>query len=219
MPRRTRRAIALAASVAAVWALSSATALSFYEPVTRSADLDGDSVQETARTVPRDMGGEQWTTVHVRDDCMGGPVDRRIAGVQESLGFLRTRPADTVPGREVFVDLRSGASGRAGEARVVAWRAGDTDCGQPRRLFAYSTGRSSRPPRGALPGASNFQVQVRDITARFRGREVILDEYFLSRDRPASCCPRFRKRSLFRYDPLDDRYERYRSRVFMVGSA
>ena len=204
------RALLLGAALAAA---SGASALAFYEPVEKRGDLDGDAGIERARTAPRPVDGEQWTEVRVSDDCPDGTLtDRRISGVEESLARLRLVAADTRPGREVFVELRSGASGRNGEARLVAWRSTER-CPGPRRLFRYRTERSSRPPRGALRGASNFGASVRDVERRFAGREVVLDEAFVTRRAPSGCCPSFQKRSYFRYDARSDRYRRYRTRV------
>ena len=210
-PSRRRARFALLAA-AAIAAATAASALAFYEPFERRGDLDGDPVVEQVRTAPYPVRGEQWTQVRVIDDCPNGAVvNRRISGVEESLGHLRLLKADTIAGREVFVDLRSGASGRAGEARLVAWRRRGA-CSAPRRLFGYDTERSSRPPRGALRGASSFAARVTNADRRFRGREVVLDEFFITRG-GAGCCPSFRKRRYLRYDRRADRYRQYRTRV------
>lgn len=208
--RRSLRLVLVAATIAMAAATS---APAFFEPVERRGDLDGDAGIERAFTAPRPVRGEEWTEVRVSDDCPAATAtNRRISGVEESLGRLRLVAADTRPGREVFLDLRSGASGRNGETRLVAWRP-TAGCPAPRRLFAYRPERSSRPPRGALRGAANFGAVVRDVERRFAGREVILDELYVTRRVPAGCCPSFRKRRYFRYDPRSDRYRRYRTRV------
>ena len=207
-----RRGARLVLVTAAFGAMTAASALAFYEPFEKGGDLDGDPGVESARTAPVIVSGEQWTEVRVSDACPDGTTtDRRISGVEESLGHLRLVEADTVAGREVFVDLRSGASGRAGEFRLVAWRPA-VPCPAPRTLFSYATERSSRPPRGALRGASNFRALVRNVERRFPGREVVLDEFFVGRG-GAGCCPSFRKRRYFRFDRRSDRYKRYRTRV------
>ena len=212
-PEARRRGLGLLLAAAAIAAAGGTAALAFYEPVERRGDLDGDAGIERAFTVPRSVRGEQWTEVRVSDDCPAATTtNRRVSGVEESLGRLKLVAADTRPGREVFLDLRSGASGRNGETRLVAWRP-TGGCPDPRRLFAYRPERSSRPPRGALRGAANFGAVVRDVERRFGGREVILDEFYVTRRVPAGCCPSFRKRRYFRYDPRSDRYRGYRTRV------
>ena len=197
-------------------ALLCASAAAVFEAVTVRGDLDGDGDAETVSTVDPDGRGER-TQVNVSDECdAGGMVNRRIAGPQDSLAFLKLLRADRAPGREVFVDLRSGASGRVGEARLVAWRPlSETSCRVPRNLFRYDSDRPSRRPRGASE-ASSFGVVVRQLTRRYRGMEIVLDEFYVTRRVPAGCCPTFRKRSLFRYSLGRDRYVRYRTSVLRL---
>lgn len=219
MPRSRRpnriasRAAGAAVLAAAASALAAAPASAFFEPFSRSGDLDGDPGVETVRTALSSFHGQRGTQVRVQDTCAdGAELDQPISGTQESLARLNLVEADPEPGREVFLELRSGASGRAGEARVVAWRAPveEGDCPDPRTLFRYSTPRSSsRPPRGALPGASSFAVKVRDVETALPGREIVLDEYFLGRRVPAACCPEFRKRRWLYYEPGVERYVAY----------
>jgi hypothetical protein len=185
----------------------------FYEPLSVEGDMDGDGAAEQARSVKyvdqREPDFDR-VTVNVSDTCASGMVDRRVAGPEDAVGHLKLVSADTQPGREVFIDLRSGASGRVGEARVVALRDPDGDgCGEPRALFAYT--RPTRRPRGAEFFGS-FAARVRDVDRRRPGREVVLDERF-ARPGEAGCCASIRKTTWFRYDAGDDRYERYRTRV------
>lgn len=197
----------------AMTALLCASAAAFFEATEVRGDLDGDGDPETVRTVDPDGTG-QSTQVNVLDECdVGGVTDRRIAGPEDSLAFLKLVRADRARGKEVFVDLRSGASGRNGQARVVAWRPlSETSCRTPRNLFRYDSRRPSRPPRGATE-ASNFAAAVRNVTRRYRGREVVLDEFYVTRRLPAGCCPTYRKRRYFRYVVSRDRYVRYRTRI------
>ena len=193
---------ALLALLLAVAAPAAASA--FYEPVSERGDLDGDGVAEEVRTVE---AGDDRTAVNVTDSC---GLDRRIAGVQDSLAFLKLLQADGLPGREVFIDLRSGATARVGEARVVALRDPDGDgCGTPRQLWTYK--RPTRRPGGAAFFAS-FGAVVRDFDRRRAGREIRLDEHFARRGE-APCCPSIRKRSWYRFDSSRDRYVRYRTQV------
>src|SRR3954449_4388263 len=95
----------------------------------KSADLDGDGSPETVQTKRVHVSGVtdkrfDMTAVVLRDTCNGTDTRVRIAGPQDNLVLMRLRDADSRPGREVFVDLRSGAASRLGEARVVALRAG-----------------------------------------------------------------------------------------------
>jgi len=100
----------------------------------------------------------------------------------------------------VFVDLRSGASGRAGETRLVAWRG----C-RPRDLFRYDSDRPTRRPHGTVD-VSSFALVVKDIERRFKGLELRLSEGFVF------CCPSVQKLTYLRYDRRSDRYVRYRTR-------
>src|SRR4051812_16901843 len=90
------------------------------------ADLDGDPGKEKVEAYRVDLAGVEdrfdQTAIRVSDTCAGKIVTRRVAGPQDTLGTLRLKPLDPRRGREIFVDMRSGASGRLGEARVVAWR-------------------------------------------------------------------------------------------------
>lgn len=196
----------------------SAPAASFVGPETRRGDLDGDGQRETVRTVRVDLPGVEdmfdRTAIRVSDTCPGGrEVEERIAGPQDNLALLRLRAADTRPGEEVFVDLRSGAAGRLGEARVVAWRRrAGFPCRRARQLFRYLTDRHTRTPAGGTGDISSFRVRLRDVSRRYRGLEVALDERFLRRSDP-QCCGSIKKVTYWRYSRGRDRYVRYRTRV------
>ena len=187
-----------------------------YIRVSLSGDMDGDPRRERVRTVAvtdPEFPDYERTEVRISDECEGRRVDLKVAGPQDNPGRLRLVEADTRPGKEAFIDLRSGASGRVGEARVVAWRAADgAACPSPRQLFRYT--RPTRRPRGAS-GYASFGAAVREVSRRSAGREVVLDEFFTA-GRDPSCCPSFRKRTLHRYDSARDRYVRYRSTVTRV---
>jgi hypothetical protein len=197
----------------AISLLAAAGAGGFYEPFSVRGDLDGDGAREEALTVkvpdPQNPNDDiaARTEVHVKDACPGGERRSRVAGPQDSLAFLRLYRADTKPGREVYVELRSGAAGRAGEAHLVRWR----NCAGPRDLFRYTSERPTRRPRDAV-SFGNFAIFVRQLERRFAGREIRLDESFLKRG-DGACCPSIVKRTWFRYDRRSDRYERYRIRV------
>ena len=208
------RRVALATGLALALA---APALGYLGPETRRGDLDGDRQDETVRAVRVDVAGVEdmfdATAIEVGDSCPGGPVNRRIAGPQDNLALLRLRRADTRRGNEVFVDLRSGAAGRLGEARLVAWRRrAGFPCREPRDLFKYLSDRHTRTPRGGNGDISSFLIRLRDVTRRFRGLEVALDERFTRRRDPL-CCGSIQKVTYWRYSRARDRYVRYRTVV------
>ncbi len=182
---------------------------------TKRGDLDGDGAAETASSQRVDLKGVarafDRTVVAVADTCDGRRVRRRIAGPQDNLALMRLKDTDRRPGREVFVELRSGASARAGEARVVAWR----DCA-PRNLFRYLTERPTGRPRGATGDVASFFVSVREISPRRPGLEIALDERFLRKSDPPSFGT-FKKVTWWRYDGGRDRYVRYRSKVRRIS--
>jgi hypothetical protein len=198
--RRILLIVGLSLSVAA-------PAAAFLGPQQKSADLDGDGVAETVRAVRVPVSGvtdERFdqTAIEISASC----ATRRIAGPQENLALMRLRNADARKGREVFVDLRSGAAGRLGEARVVAWRG----C-KPRQLFAYKSDNHTRTPRGGNGDIAAFGAGYRTR----RGTtvlDVVLSEDFVRKGDP----PTFggiQKLTLWRYSAKRDRYVRIRTRV------
>jgi hypothetical protein len=187
-----------------------APAYGFLGPKTVHGNLDADGAAETVRVVRVDVPGVEdrfdRTAIEVTDECGAkGQVTRRVAGPQDNLVLLRLKRADTRKGREVFADLRSGAAGRLGEARLVAWRG----CA-PRKLFAYDSDHHTRTPRRGNGDISAFTVRVRDITRRYRGLEIALNERF-NRPGEPSCCGSISKTTRWRYSRKRDRYIRYRT--------
>jgi hypothetical protein len=204
--------------IAALSLLLAAPALGFVGPEERRGDLDGDPALESVRAVRVDLRGVEnmfdQTAVNLRDTCPDGRVlDVRIAGPQDNLAFLRLRRADTRPGREAFLDLRSGAAGRHGEARLVAWRPqNDFECRRARDLFLYRSIRPTRRPRGSNGDVASFLIRLRNASRRFRGVEIALDERFQRRGEP-SCCGSIQKVTRWRYSNRADKYVRYRTVV------
>jgi hypothetical protein len=195
----------------------SAPAFAFSGKVTRAGDLDGDAAKETVYTARVDLPGvsDEFdpTEVRVRDSCGSTLVDKRIAGPQDSLVTLKLRRIDTRPGAEVFVDMRSGASARQGEARVVAWRKrSGIPCRKARDLFKYSSIHPTHPPRGTNGEVSGFEVKVGERARRYRGKEVALAEIFTRPGEPL-CCGSVKKVSYWRYSPGRDKYVRYKTKV------
>lgn len=200
-------------------ALAAVPAAAEYERVVRAGNLDDDVASEQVRTFAVREQGFNRTAVKVVDPCPGGePYSRRISGTEDSLGRLQLVNADTRTGREVFVDLRSGAAGRSGEARVIAWRRSPGKaCGEPRKLFTYDTERRHERPRGASYLA-NFGATVQNASDAYRGREVVLSEAW-ARPGEGACCATIRHTRYFRYSVSADRYRLYRTRTSYLPPA
>ena len=207
------RRVALSAVLAC---LAAVPAAAFVRPVTVRGDLDGDRPAETVQAMRVDLEDVEdafdRTAIRVTDTCRGRRIARRVAGPQDNLATLRLRSVDPRRGKEIVVDLRSGASGRLGEARVVAWRRGGPDCRRPRSLFAYLSDRPTRAPRGTTGEVAFFGVRLRELERRYRGTELVLVERFLKRGDPA-CCGSVTKTTSLRYSRARDRYVPYRSTV------
>jgi hypothetical protein len=192
--------------------LAAAPAAAFLKPVTLMADLDGDAGREEVEAYRIDVEGVanrfDQTAIRLKDTCGGQLVSRKVAGPQDNLVTLRLKPLDSRKGSEVFLDMRSGASGRLGEARVVAWRKDAARCRRARSLFTYKSDRPTRSPSGATREVSFFSLRAKALTRRFRGTELRLVEQFLKRGEP-SCCGSIRKTTLWRYSRAKDRYVLY----------
>jgi hypothetical protein len=192
-----------------------APALGWLGPTEKHADLDGDGSAETVKAVRVPVPGVtdqhfDQTDVEIDATCQGAPVSMRIAGPQENLVLMRLRNADGRKGREVFVDLRSGAAARLGEARVVAWRKG-APCSTARQLFRYKTDHHTRTPPGVNRDITGFDAGYR----RRKGSsalDVVLREQFLRKGEP-TCCGSIRKTTVWRYSRALDRYFRHRVRL------
>jgi hypothetical protein len=195
-----------------------------------SADLDGDGAAE--RVVARQLceaidGGSLRPAqppcgdgefprqrIEIEDSCSGQLVTHVASSVQDNVYRLRVREADGLTGGpEVFFDLRSGATGRGGDIRVVRLDQSG-GCSVVRTLFRYP----ARATRGAIPkrrgavGRDSFSVSVRELQRRYRGRELRVTETYVDRD-DAFCCPSFRRVSLWFFARNLDSYVRYKTRV------
>jgi hypothetical protein len=188
--------------------LTAAPAAGFVKAVTLTADLDGDPGLEKVEAYRVDLPDVEdrfdQTAVRVSDTCDGKVVTRRVAGPQDNLVALRLKPLDSRKGREIFVDMRSGASGRLGEARVVAWRK-DGSCRRASPLLTYKSDRPTTPPSGATREVSFFSLKAKELSRRYRGTELRLVEQFLKHGEPG-CCGSIRKTTLLRYKRSKDRY-------------
>jgi hypothetical protein len=194
-----------------------APAAAFDRAITRQKDLDGNGDRETIRVrafrAPDDTGDFARTQVRVADDCPRGRIDRRIAPIHDDLELMRIRHADTRRGKEVFLVLRDGARSVLGEVRLVAWRrAQGQPCRHPRPVFVYDTGRHTATPPGGTGDIAAFFTSLRNITNRFRGREVAIDERFLAEGDPPSFGS-IKKVTYWRYARKRDRYVRYSTMV------
>jgi hypothetical protein len=194
-----------------------APAFGFSGTVTKDGNLDGDSNKESVYTAQVDLPGvaDEFdpTTIHVADTCGDRTIDQRISGRQDGVVALKLRRIDTRRGAEVFFDMRSGASARQGESRVVAWRKhSGAICRKARSLFKYRSTHPTHPPRGTNGEVSSFDVKVRERARRFRGKEVVLSEVF-TRDGDPLCCGTVRKLSYWRYSHARDKYVRYKTKV------
>lgn len=171
----------------------------------KSGQLDGDPDIERAYTV--EVGNDR-TALKIADPCRSGKAySRRVTGVEDSLARLELHSADTRPGKEVFVDLRSGAAGRSGEASVIAWRHPEGEvCGVPRRLFHFDSEHVRRPPPVEGAYLANFGVRVKNASDAHAGKEVVVDEAW-ARSTEGACCPTILRRVWYGY--VSGRRDRY----------
>jgi hypothetical protein len=199
--------IAVLAALAAVPALAQET-----EPP-RSIDvqLDDDAPLESlGEELVRDRYGYAQRRPFVADDCEDGVGHRWFLGPRrDSVAVLEARELDGVAERrEILVEGRSGAAGRAGYTKV--WRHNSVAgvCAAPRALFSYVSGAPSpRPPRGYY--VANYGVTVR------RDRSLRLFESLARNSEPAIAARRQRV-SVWRYSPSRDRFTRRSSRVSRI---
>src|SRR5581483_12446199 len=191
-----RRLRLLATVMLAVLAATAVTAHATFKPKTVSGQMDSQPGNEQVTAVeipdPSDPSNHDLSqvAVDVLKTCPSGPTEQRIAGPQEALVTLRLVKADTRPGKEAFVDMRSGASGRFGELRIVSLRpgpAGSPNCEVPHDDFVYKSTRPTRHPRGAS-ALTDFELTVRNFSRRYHGLELRLLEGW-AKPTDALCCP------------------------------
>jgi hypothetical protein len=190
-------------------------AFAWLGPAEKHADLDGDGSAETVKAVRIPVPGVtdqrfDQTAIEIDATCQGAAVSKRIAGPQDNLVLMRLRNADGRKGREVFVDLRSGAAARLGEARVVAWRKG-SPCSKARQLFRYKSDHHTRTPRGGNGDLTGFDAGYRKRRGS-RALDVVLKEQFLRKGEP-ECCGSIHKTTVYRYSGARDRYVRLSSKL------
>jgi hypothetical protein len=198
----------------------------------RSANLDSDPALE--RVVPRSLceaadgtltppqprcADDQFKRrrIEIEDSCAGAVHAIPISSVQDFVYRLRVVEADGATSRpEVFFDIRSGATGRGGEARVVRLDdAAPGACPKALTLFRYPSRATLGPvPRGAS-GHDDWSPSLGNYSRRYRGREIRLTETYVDRN-DAFCCPSFKRVSYFRYNRARERYVRYLTRVSRI---
>jgi hypothetical protein len=152
--------------------------------------------------------------VVIEDVCEGNPRTSVISSVQDTVDQLKVVNADATTQRpEVFLEARSGATGRGGDIRVVRYDpVKGSPCSAPRRLFRYPTRATLGPiPRGAA-GRDSFGASVGNFSKRYKGREIRMNETYVDSDDPF-CCPSFRRITFFRFKASQDRFVRYQTRV------
>ena len=152
--------------------------------------------------------------IELDDACAGQPRALALSAVQDFVVRLRATDVDGDSAyKEIFLDARSGATGRSGLSRIVRMQADPGgDCARPRSLFRYpSRATAARLPRGAAARTS-WDAEVRDYTRRYRGKEVRLLETFVDRNDPY-CCPSFLRTTFFRLARKADTYVPFRTGV------
>jgi hypothetical protein len=212
-----RRPAILAALILALVLAAPASGLFTDKSVSGNLDSDSNIEKVVAERVPDPADPNDdtlaQTAVDVVDQCGSTEIRVRIAGPQEALAELKLVDADTYPGKDVLADLRSGASGRVGEVRLVSWRpsSGTPVCAAAHDLFKYrSSHPTHRPPHAVA--MSDFVVSVKNFTRRFRGNELRLSEGWATSADPL-CCPTYEKLSFYRYVKARDRFVRYHTEL------
>jgi hypothetical protein len=93
----------------------------------------------------------------------------------------------------------------------VAWR---PHAGQqsraPKALFDYGTDRPTKTPKGGDGDIAFFDASIRDITKRYRGPEIAIDERFTKASDPPSFGS-LKKVTRYRYSAKLDKYVRYKT--------
>jgi hypothetical protein len=154
--------------------------------------------------------------IDLEDTCAGSPRTLALSSVQDFVVRLRATEIDgDTAHKEIFFDVRSGATGRGGVVRIVRMVDGAAGtCARAESLFRYpSKAAIGRLPRGAT-ALSSWDAEVRDYTSRYRGKEVRLFETFVDRD-DAYCCPTFLRKTFLRLAG-GERYVRFRSETRRV---
>lgn len=221
----------MAAMVAAALLLACAGLASGHDshsPKPVDANLDADPALE--RVVARDLcqaadgsivakpicnpNEVQRHRIEVEDACGGGRRVIQLSNVVDYVLQLNVTDVDAGPTRrEIFLDVRSGATGRGGAAGVVRLSgAGPDGCAAPRWLLRYpAKATAGALPRGAVARAS-WGLNLANYKKTYDGKEVRVGETYVDRN-DGYCCPTFMRFSYFRFDRAKDRYVRFATRV------
>jgi hypothetical protein len=176
---------------------------------TLRANLDGDRAIERV-VVTEDVSfdhSQLSTRVVVLDACRGRQRAHPVVDARASLLAARFVQADG-RGRTELLAAVGGPLGNLtdGKARVVRLVAVRGGCPRLKTLFSYA---ASSPPLPAPEGfvLSSFEVNPDELERRYRGREVVLVEWYRS---GAALASRART-SVYRFATARDRYVLLRS--------
>jgi hypothetical protein len=182
--------------------------------ITLRANLDGDrAVERVVATEDSSVDHSELSArVAVLDRCAGRERTLRVADGRASLLAARFLQADG-RGRAEVLGAVGGPLGTvgAGAAKVVRLVAVRRGCPRLRALFSYS---ASSPPLPAPEGflLSSYELRPDELEARYRGRELVLVEWYRS---GAALSSRVRT-STYRYATSNDRYVLLKSFVATV---
>ena len=178
-----------------------------------SVNLDGDRAREVVVAFQNASCDHrhQDAAVEIRDRCGSRTNNYRLTPRLASLGVPRI--ADAVEVLEAdgatrrpetfFAIAGSSPDGRVGIAKVVRLVDRRSGCPAPRALFSYSTA-------AVAPGDApvSWNVDVRNVTRTYAGKEVVLTELLRSPPPPEGALGPRRVR-LYRYDRRAGRYVVY----------
>ncbi|HEV2752264.1 MAG TPA: hypothetical protein VGV36_00370, partial [Solirubrobacteraceae bacterium] len=188
------------------------------------ADVDRDGVTEEIRFRETSCFGEDGDSappcpedglregyVELVDECAEGTVRTRLTGTGENVSLARLVDIDGDGDRlELAVELRSGATGRGVDARVLRFAAGEGDCARRKTVFAFPRQSTrGRAPRGAAFQTGSMTTGGFGATTKSRLR--VLSTYVRPSD--GQCCPTYARTSIWTYSPSRDRFTRISTRV------
>ena len=207
MPRAAIIAVALALASLPAFASGAIT-----EATQLNLDTDPDLEEIVPLTVSDPDGGPQKSIV-LYDSCGGTQQAFRLGTPQDNVDVVVQEVDGTTASPEIRLIGSSGAAGRVGIvllARLGSARA-TRGCPSVVSLFRYSSvDPKPRPPKGYA--VAGFGVRYKDLTSRYRGKEIELVEG-LARRGGALCCPSRKRVTHLRYDTKRDRYVRYAVRL------
>ena len=160
----------------------------------KTAQLDRDTALESlVPEIKRDRFGFEQRQAVLRDR---GCRARVLMGPHDVLAELRAREIDGRGGRkEILVEGRDGAAGRAGVTRVLRKPDG---CRRPRVLFDYSSATPDPPPPSGYDVAS-YGARVT------RGQIEVTED--LARDGEPAVSAEESRQIIWRYDRISGRFE------------